>query len=346
MSGQRLMYLGSKDGVLELREEDGRWEHQRTFLQGSHVKEFAAPEGSSLMYAKLKDGLYASSDRGASWDHAFPGSVYYLHVDPSSPETVYAGMEPVALFRSRDAGDSWEELVNLRRQPDATRDKWWFPQYPYDGHVKSMHIEPHDSCRIYVAIEHGGFMRSDDGGETWEDITAGIEYIDCHVVRSHPTQENIVFGGTARSLYRSEDYGRDWVMVDSGITQDDIVAFTVLGGESPALFLTATHGSPPSWLRPTGAEAAVYRSTDDGVTWQQLGGGLPELIIRPTNGLRSDPIDADRVYLSDSEFSGNYAVAGGAVKGGEIWMSPDRGDTWSLVHTEPMPIQLLAVTWE
>jgi photosystem II stability/assembly factor-like uncharacterized protein len=344
MSGQRLMYLGTRDGVLELREEDSRWEHQRTLLQGKHVQALVAPEGTSLMYAKLHDGVYASSDRGASWDHVFPGSVYYLHVDPSNPETIYAGMEPVALFRSQDCGDSWSELTALRRQPDATRDKWWFPQYPYEGHVKSMHIEPHDSRRIYVAIEHGGFLRTDDGGENWEDITDGIEYIDCHIVHSHPRRENIVFGGTARALYRSEDFGRDWVQVESGITRDDVVAFTVLGGEHPALFLTATKGSPPSWLRPTGAESAVFRSQDDGATWHQLGGGLPEMIIRPTNGLRSDPIDEGRIYLSASEFTGGYAVAGGAVKGGEVWMSPDRGDSWSCVHQEPVPIQLLAVT--
>ncbi len=330
--------------MLELREADGRWEHERTLLPGKHVQAFVAPEGTSLMYAKLRDGIYTSSDRGASWDHAFAGSVYYLHVDPSNPSTVYAGMEPVALFRSQDCGDSWVELTSLRRQPDAARDKWWFPQYPYDGHVKSMHIEPHDSRRIYVAIEHGGFLRSDDFGVSWEDITDGIEYIDCHIVHSHPTRENVVFGGTARALYRSEDYGRDWVQVESGITRDDVVAFAVLGGERPALFLTATKGSPPSWLRPTGAESGVFRSLDDGVSWHQLEGGLPEMIVRPTNGMCADPVDGDRVYFSASEFMGNYAVAGGAVKGGEIWMSPDRGDSWSCVHQEPKPIQLLAVT--
>jgi len=337
------MYLGTKDGALVLGDHDGRWEHERTVLPGKHVQSLVAPEGTSLMYAKLPDGAYASSDRGASWDRVLPGTVYHLHVDPSNPETIYAGMEPVALYRSQDCGDSWVELAALRRQPDAIRDKWWFPQYPYDGHVKSMHIEPRDSRRIYVAIEHGGFMRTDDGGASWEDITDGIEYIDCHTVHSHPTRDQIVFGGTARALYRSEDYGRDWVQVESGITRDDVGSFAVLGGDHPGLFLTATKGSPPSWLRPTGAESAVFRSQDDGLSWHQLGGGLPATMVRPTGSLRVDPIDDDRIYVSASEFIGAYAVAGGAVKGGEVWMSPDRGDSWSLVYETPMPIQLLAV---
>jgi len=343
MSGQRLMYLGTANGVLELRENQDRWEHVRTLLPGSNVQGFAAPLGTLLMYAKLPDGIHASSDRGATWDHVFSGNVFYFHVDPVQPETIYAGMEPVALFRSTDCGDTWTELTSLRRQPDATRDKWWFPQPPHEGHIRSMHVEPGEPRRIYVAIEHGGFLRSDDGGETWEDVTDGIEYIDCHVVNSHPTRKNLVFGGTARYLYRSEDYGRDWEMVDVDLARDDVVGFTVLGGEDPSLFFTAAKGSPPSWLRPSGAESAVFRSTDDGSTWERLAGGLPDLMMPPTNSLCADPVDGDRLYLSASGMTG-YAIGGGAVKGGEVWMSPDRGDSWSVVHTEPVPTHLFAVT--
>jgi photosystem II stability/assembly factor-like uncharacterized protein len=295
------------------------------------------------MYAKLADGVYGSSDSGQSWDRVFEGDVYYLQVDPSNPATIYAGMEPVALYKSEDCGDSWVEIDALRRQPDAIRDKWWFPQYPYEGHVKAMHIESRDPRRIYVAIEHGGFLRTDDGGKTWEDITDGIEYIDCHIVHSHPTQENIVFGGTARGFYRSEDYGRNWIRVESELTRDDIGSFATIGGAHASLFLTATNGSPPSWLRPTGAESAVFRSDDDGLTWQQLGEGLPATMARPVGGLRVDPIDGNRIYFSASEFMGNYAVANGAVKGGEVWMSPDRGGTWSCVYETSMPMQLLSV---
>lgn len=337
------MYIGTQDGVLVLGDHDGRWEHERTLLPGKRVLSLATPEGTQLMYAKLADGVYASSDSGHSWDHVFDGNVYHVHVDPSDPETIYAGLEPVALFRSEDCGDSWVELESFRRQPDATRDKWWFPQYPYDGHVKSMHVEPRDSRRIYVAIEHGGFMRTDDGGKTWEDITDGIEYIDCHIVHSHPTQENIVFGGTARALYRSEDYGRNWIQVENGVTRDDVGSFAVLRGAHASLFLTATQGSPPSWMRPTGAESAVFRSDDDGLSWQQLGGGLPAMMVRVAGGLRVDPIDGDSIYFSTSDFIGNYTVAGGTAKGGEVWKSPDRGDTWTRIYEAPMPIQLLSV---
>lgn len=343
MSGQRRMYLGTKDGVLVLGDHDGYWEHERTLLPGKHVQSLAAPEGTQLMYAKLPDGVYASSDSGQSWDRVFEGKVYHLHVDPSNPETIYAGLEPVALYKSQDCGDSWVEIDSLRRQPDTVRDKWWFPQYPYEGHVKSMHIEPQDSHRIYVAIEHGGFLRTDDGGKTWEDITDGIEYIDCHIVHSHPTQENVLFGGTARAFYRSEDYGRNWVLVENGLTRDDVGSFAVLGGAHPSLFLTATQGSPPSWMRPTGAESAVFRSDDDGLSWQHLGGGLPATMVRPTSGLQVDPINDNSLYVSASEFTGTYSVAQGAARGGEVWMSPDRGDTWTRIYETSTPIQLLSV---
>jgi photosystem II stability/assembly factor-like uncharacterized protein len=343
MSGQRKMYLGTKEGVLVLGDQDGRWEHERTILPGRHVQSLAAPDGTQLMYAKLADGVYASSDSGHSWDHVFEGNVYYLHVDPSNPETIYAGMEPVALYRSQDCGDSWVEIDSLRRQPDAIRDKWWFPQFPYEGHVKHMHVEPRDSRRLYVALEHGGFLRSDDGGTTWEDVTDGVEYIDCHVVAGHPTRDNVVFGGTARGFYRSEDYGHNWIMAEDGLTRDDVGSFAVMGGAQPSLFLTATRGSPPSWVRPTGAESAVFRSNDDGQSWQELRKGLPDTIVRVAGGLRIDPIEQDRVYFSTSDFTGNYTVAGGTARGGQVWMSPDRGDAWTCVYESATPIQLLGV---
>ena len=344
MAGERRMYLGTPDGVLVLGEQDGRWEEERRLLPGKHIRALCAPGGTPFLYAKDSDGVYASSDSGRSFDRVFEGNIYTLDVDPASPETVFVGVEPVAMFKSTDCGDSWVELEALRRQPDALRDKWWFPQYPYDGHVKHVHIERRDSSRIYVAIEHGGFMRTDDGGATWEDVSDGIEYIDCHIVHSHPTKESFVFGGTARGFYRSEDYGRNWIQSEEGLTRDDVGAFAVLGGERPALFLTATKGSPPSWLRPSGAESAVFRSQDDGVTWHQLGGGLPESMVRPTSGLRVDPIDGDRIYVADSDFTGNYSVANGAAKGAEVWVSPDRGDSWTRIYETPGPAELLSVS--
>jgi photosystem II stability/assembly factor-like uncharacterized protein len=252
-------------------------------------------------------------------------------------------MEPVALFRSEDCGDSWVEVESMRRQPDAVRDKWWFPQFPYEGHVKHMYVEPRDSRRVYVALEHGGFLRTDDGGKSWEDVSDGIEYLDCHVVHGHPTRDNVVFGGTARGFYRSEDYGHNWIMSDEGITRDDVGSFAVTGGARPALFLTATQGSPPSWVRPTGAESAIYRSQDDGESWEELHSGLPEMIVRVAGGLKTDPIDPDRVYFHTTDFTGNYTLAGGTARGAQVWMSPDRGDTWTQIYESSIPINLLGV---
>ena len=104
MSGQRQMYLGSKDGVLVLAEHDGQWQEERRLLPGKNVKSLEAPEGTPLMYAKAADGVYASSDSGQSWDRVFEGNVYHLewrvpYVEVSGVRKLGRHAEKVNLFR-------------------------------------------------------------------------------------------------------------------------------------------------------------------------------------------------------------------------------------------------------
>jgi photosystem II stability/assembly factor-like uncharacterized protein len=240
-------------------------------------------------------------------------------------------MEPVALYRSRDAGATWEEIESLRRQPEWIRETWWSPAYPHEGHVRDLCVDPRDGKRIYVALEHGGVMRSDDDGRTWENVSDGFETLDIHVVRAHPLHASIVYAATARGVYRSEDFGRAWVRTRDGLSHDHTGAFAMSAGSCPTLFLSAARGTPPSWARPSGAEASVFRSDDDGLTWHRLGGGLPVQAQAPFRSVITDPRDPNRVY------------AGMADPNGMVWGSADRGDTWHVLYEATGPARLLGV---
>jgi photosystem II stability/assembly factor-like uncharacterized protein len=266
-----------------------------------------------------------------------------MAADPSRPETVYVGTEPVHLYRSEDAGASWVELESLQRLPEAVRDKWWFPQYPHEGHVKSIYVDPRGPGRVYLALEHGGLLRTDDRGETWEEISDGIEYLDIHLVDGDPARENVVFAATARGFYRSEDYGRDWILAQDGLSRDNLQGFAVCSGTQGSLFLTATRGTPPTWIRPSGAESAVFRSTDSGVSWRRLGGGLPTDMARAMGNVLGDPLDPGRLYLSASGWEPRLSQEQNVVAGGEVWTSADRGERWARVYEAPTPVRLLAV---
>jgi photosystem II stability/assembly factor-like uncharacterized protein len=337
------MFVGTEAGVSVLLENDGRWDEERTTLTGKDIEAIAASHEAGVVYAAVRhDGVYASSDGGRSWDHVFGGDVRSLAVDPSNPTSVYAGTEPVHLYRSLDIGDSWAEIEGLQRLPESVRDKWWFPVYPHEPHVLSIYVDAHERRRIYVGLEHGGILRTDDGGESWEDISAGIEYLDIHMVAGDPAQESLVYAATARGFYRSEDYGRGWVLSHNGLSRDYMHDFVVRPGTSSALFMTTANGTPPAWMRATKAESAIFRSKGSGLSWQKLGGGLPSAMERMIWNVVGDPTDDARLYAG----AGDYAATlpRDASPGGEVWATEDRGDSWHRVYEASSPVRKLCVT--
>ena len=341
MAERRHMYVGTQAGIVVLAEDDGQWVEERTTLAGTDVDTLvASPTG--LLYAGLShDGVYMSDNQGRSWDQVFKGDVRSLALDPSNPATVYAGTEPVHVYRSRDAGDSWVELEALQHVPEATREKWWFPVYPHEPHVLSIYVDAHDSHRVYVGLEHGGILRTDDDGASWEDVSAGIEYLDIHMVVGDPLQENLIYAATARGFYRSEDNGHDWVLSHDGLTRDYMHDFVVHPGASSTLFMTTANGTPPAWMRATRAESALFRSKDNGMSWQQLGGGLPENMERMIWNVVAYPVDENRLYAGAGDYAPNLPK--GATPGGELWSSEDRGDTWSRIYNASSPVRKLCV---
>jgi photosystem II stability/assembly factor-like uncharacterized protein len=330
---ERRLYLGGPAGVVVVRQRSGRYLPSETMLDGMDVRGLWIADPAELMYAQVADTILRSSDGGQTWDRVFApiGKIFAFLCDPAHPATAYVGLEPVALYRTRDAGDTWEELDSVRRQPESVRDHWWSPAYPHEAHVRDVCIDPDDRARIYVALEHGGIMRSDDDGRNWENLSDGFETLDIHNVRVHPRHAQLVYAATARGMYRSEDGGRGWVRTADGLSFDHTGAFAVSTGASVSLFVSAARGTPPSWARPTGAEACVFRSDDDGMTWRRLGGGLPVPAPSPFRALLVDPLDPDRIYLATAE---PHAT---------IWGSADRGESWSVLCEAPYPCRLLSV---
>ena len=146
MGSSRRMYLGTTGaGVVVLAEQGGRWRQERQGLEEHDVECISvAGDGSAVFAAVEGQGVYASRDAGATWSLTLSADVRAVAVDPSDPQIVYAGTEPVHLHRSTDSGVTWEELQGLQRLPEEVREKWWFPQPPHDGHVKSIFVDPHD----------------------------------------------------------------------------------------------------------------------------------------------------------------------------------------------------------
>ncbi len=335
----RRLFVGMESGALVVNDDDG-WVVERETLQQKNINTLMVPTGPGATFAAVNgDGVYCSRDGGRTWELVFSADVRSLAFDPNQPSRIYAGTEPARLFRSDDAGGQWTEIGGFQALPEHVKDRWWFPQPPHESHVLSICVDPGDSRVIYLGLEHGGIFRTEDGGEHWEDLSAGIEYLDIHVVSVDPGLENVCYASIARGFYRSEDYGRNWVISEDGFTRDYFHDMIVQPGPTSTLFLAPASGIPPTWLRSGRAQSAIYRSGDAGQSWHQLGGGLPEAMERMPWGLVGDPLVEDRIYAG----FGDYNLPSSQHPAGEVWLSEDRGGSWARIGETPSPVRALAV---
>jgi photosystem II stability/assembly factor-like uncharacterized protein len=287
----------------------------------------------------LNDGLYRTSDAGQNWRRIFEGDVRAVAIDPSDDEVVYVGTEPVHLYRSEDSGETWAELNKLLGLPEEIKRNWVSPQPDHTGHIRDIHIDRDNQRCFYLSIEHGGIVRSFDGGESWEDVSSGIDYLDIHKVCNHPIRRHLYFVTSARGFFRSTDPSRGWKRIEqSGITRDYFHDFLFLDAPEPMMLIATGDQSPGHWNRPGLAQSAIFRSRDCAETWQQLSGGLTESKEKMVWALSSPPANSRQVYAGYGQSDKGQAETRKMPTGaGEVWFSPDQGDSWREVRLGELP---------
>ncbi len=206
MTGVRVL-VGTHKGAFVLT-ADGRrerWDVQGPLFAGWEVYHMAgSPADPDRLYASQSTGWFGqliqrSQDGGSTWEQVgsrfeydgVPGThqwydgtphpwefarVWHLEPSPTDPDTVYAGVEDAALFRSVDGGNEWQELSGLRRHGSG-------PSWQPGAGGMCLHtilLDPADPQRIVVAISAAGAFRSDDAGQSWRPINRGLRS------RGHP----------------------------------------------------------------------------------------------------------------------------------------------------------------
>jgi hypothetical protein len=249
--------------------------------------------------------------------------VWHLEPSLSEPDTVYAGVEDAALFRSKDGGKSWQELSGLRGH--GTGPKW----QPGAGGMclHTVMLDPTNAQRMYVAISAAGAFRTDDGGKTWLPINRGLksQYIPSpeaevghcvHRIAMHPSKPNVLFMQKHWDVMRSDNAGELWHEISGNLPTDFGFVIDVNANEPDTVYVVpiksdSEHFVPDGKLR-------VYRSRTGGNEWEALTKGLPQKdcyvnVLR--DAMAVDSLDKCGVYFGTS--------------GGQVYASADAGDNWA-----------------
>jgi photosystem II stability/assembly factor-like uncharacterized protein len=330
------LMVGTMDGVVELSvsQDSGAWKTLNRTLDGLHVSSLMSEPGSGAIFAGVHgEGLYRSLDGAATWETAMPGlsvpHVFSLAYDLRGQAlTLFAGTEPARLFRSRNLGDSWEELPGLATAP--ARDKWWFPAPPHIAHVKHVAVDPRDERVIYVCVEQGALLKSSDGGEHFEQLCfedSGCRYNnDAHRIVFNPQNPDEIFLDGGDGIFRSLDAGRSWEHLASPSMRVAYPDHLYLAPDDPRTVFAVGGGDPPNIWRSTGdARSTIVKSRDSGRSWNQIGGGV----------LESLPGNLEAATLV--AWPEGYGFFAGSTDG-EIFCSLDRGEHWSRIADSLPPV--------
>lgn len=243
--------FGTNDGVWAL--EDGQ-SHQ-VGLAGKKVCHVATRDGTTLAAAPY-DGLYTVSETG---EHLiWQGDARACAIAPNG--TYYVGIEPAMIFRSHDAGTTWQRSDAIDKLP--TRSDWYFPPPPHQPHVRSIDLIPGKPDNVLVGIEVGGVLQSPDGGVDWQELNNGL-YVDVHTVRPDPSQPGCLVAVTGRGFYASDDGGHAWEMRMEGMAHRYTVGLHVNPRRAGELLVAAGEGPP-------GVNGFLYHSHDAGRHWKAV----------------------------------------------------------------------------
>jgi photosystem II stability/assembly factor-like uncharacterized protein len=264
------LLLGTTDGIWSSA-RDGR-DAAPLALAGQAITQLVEDRHGAL-YATDGRQIWRGTDswRGSSAAR-LPGdqSVTVLAVSPHAPYPLFAGSIPAALFRSDDAGSTWQEVPGFTRCPG--RESWTFPGPSPLPRVNAVAFDARDAACLYATVEVGGILRSRDGGGSWENCSEQVNR-DGHFLAAHPQHGGVLYAsagfgsGQPGGIYRSDDHGSTWQYRFAGLTPAYTRPLVLDQRAHDLLYVAATPQQPPYWALPEGPGSVLWRGERGGEAW-------------------------------------------------------------------------------
>ncbi|MFL5320881.1 MAG: exo-alpha-sialidase [Myxococcaceae bacterium] len=356
------LFVASRKGLFQFHRGSSRWEIADVSFRGDAVSIVLPDEGDGAIYAGMGLGHYGvklrrSRDGGKTWTDiatpAFPkqpegqsdtlpdGKPWPWRVEQiwalergAKAGQLWCGTIGGGLFRSDDAGESWELVSSLWNHPD--RKKWFGGGAEMPG-IHSICVDPKDGRRVLLGVSCGGAWLSEDDGKSWRVVSHGMfaEFMpparkfdpviqDPHRIVQCPAAPNRLWCQHHNGVFRSDDRGLNWNEVPN-------VTPAVFG------FAVAVHPKDPdtAWLVPAqkddqrvpvDAKVVVSRTRDGGKTWEPQRNGLPQ----------EHAYDITLRHALDIDRTGNRLAFGSSTGG--LWITENGGDGWAALSNHLPPI--------
>ncbi|MEE9593151.1 MAG: exo-alpha-sialidase [Thermoplasmata archaeon] len=350
--GDTVLSVGTRKGLFVLHSSDRRRWHMRgpSFEGLTTMHAILDPRDGKTMWVGVNTGHWGptvqrSTDFGETWERGEESPHYekesglsverIWRVEPGLDEELWVGVEPAGLFRSDDAGKTWESVRGLNDRPER---KDWQP----GGGGLCLHTiipYPGDSKRMLVGISAVGTFGTNDAGDSWRVMNGDIkgEYLPkgtlkedelgacVHKIVRDPGDPAVIYQQNHGGMFRRARGDPGWTVIEEGLSSSFGFPMAAHPHDARTVYVVPLAGDF-NRVTPDG-QVAVYRTSDGGKHWDRRDEGLPQKDAYMTvlrEGLATDTNDPAGIYFG--------------TKTGQLFSSRDDGDTWRLLRDHLPPI--------